>query len=117
MDVVTSAFLMRNVTDIRAALGEQRRIIQPGGRLLILEIPRPPSSIWGKIFRVYFHRVVPWVGSIISGQPDAYTYLPQSAESFLRPDQLAATMQSVGLQQVEYRTYMFGTIALHVGIK
>lgn len=116
-DAVASAFLMRNVVDVPAALAEQRRVTRPGGRVLVLDVPRPPDTLWGEMFRFYFYQVVPRLGGLISGQPDAYHYLPRSADSFLRPKQLAALMESAGLRQVSYRMLMLGTVALHVGVK
>jgi demethylmenaquinone methyltransferase/2-methoxy-6-polyprenyl-1,4-benzoquinol methylase len=116
-DAVASGFLMRNVTDVAAALAEQRRVTRPSGRVLVLDVPRPPDTLLGRLFRFYFHQIVPRLGGLISGQPDAYAYLPRSAEAFLRPDELAAVMESVGLRQVRYRMLMLGTVALHVGVK
>lgn len=116
-DAVTSAFLMRNVTDVAATLSEQRRVTRPGGRVVALDVPRPPNTIWGRLFRFYFHQVVPRLGGLISGHRDAYAYLPQSADAFLRPDQLANVMEATGLRQVHYRMLMAGTVALHVGVK
>jgi demethylmenaquinone methyltransferase/2-methoxy-6-polyprenyl-1,4-benzoquinol methylase len=116
-DAVASAFLMRNVTDGAAALAEQRRVVHPGGRVLVLDVPRPPDTLWGGLFRIYFHQIVPRLGGLISGQTEAYSYLPRSADAFLRPAELAAVMEAVGLRQVRYQTLMLGTVALHVGIK
>lgn len=116
-NAVVSGFLMRNVTDVSQALAEQRRVCKPGGRVLVLEIPRPPDTLGGALFRLYFHRVVPVVGGLISGQPDAYAYLPASADRFLRPDELKAKMEQIGLRQVSYTMLMVNTVALHVGIK
>ncbi len=114
---VASGFLMRNVIDVSAALAEQARVTRPGGRVLVLDVPRPPDTMGGRVFRFYFHQVVPRVGGLISGQRDAYTYLPRSADSFLRPDELAAVMESVGLHDVRYQMLMLGTVALHIGVK
>ena len=116
-DAVASGFLMRNVVDVAAALAEQRRVARPGGRVLVLDIPRPPDTLWGGMFRFYFHQIVPRLGGLISGQTDAYAYLPRSADSFLRPAELAAAMEAVGLGHVRYRMLMLGTVALHIGIK
>ena len=116
-DAVTSGFLMRNVTDLAQALAEQIRVCKPGGRVLILEIPRPADDLIGRLFRAYFHNVVPVLGGLISGQQDAYSYLPASADAFLRPDELQAAMGQAGLQRVTYTMLMFNTVALHVGIK
>jgi demethylmenaquinone methyltransferase/2-methoxy-6-polyprenyl-1,4-benzoquinol methylase len=116
-DAVASGFLMRNVVDVGMALAEQTRVARPGGRVLVLDVPRPPDTLGGKMFRFYFHRIVPRLGGLISGQPDAYGYLPRSADSFLRPSQLAGVMEAAGLRQVRYEMLMLGTVALHVGVK
>lgn len=116
-DAVASGFLMRNVTSVPLALAEQRRVCKPGGRVLILEIPRPADNLFGRLFRLYFHRVVPVVGGLISGQRDAYKYLPASADVFLRPHELKAEMEKAGLRDVRYTMLMMNTVALHVGIK
>jgi demethylmenaquinone methyltransferase/2-methoxy-6-polyprenyl-1,4-benzoquinol methylase len=116
-DAVASGFLLRNVTSVPAALAEQRRVCKVGGRVLVLEIPRPADNWWGRLFRFYFHRIVPILGGLISGQPDAYTYLPASADVFLRPDELKTEMEKIGLHNVHYTVLMFNTVALHVGIK
>ena len=116
-DAVASGFLMRNVTNLRQALAEQIRVYKPGGRVLILEIPQPADTLTGKLFRLYFHNVVPVVGGLISGQRDAYSYLPASADAFLRPNELESEMQAAGLHDVSYTMLMLNTVALHVGVK
>lgn len=116
-DAVVNGFLMRNVTSVAQALAEQVRVCKPGGRLLILEIPRPAANLPGQAFRLYFHHVVPVVGGWISGQPDAYRYLPASADAFLRPNELKRAMEQAGLHDVRYQMLMFNTVALHVGTK
>jgi demethylmenaquinone methyltransferase/2-methoxy-6-polyprenyl-1,4-benzoquinol methylase len=84
---------------------------------VILEIPRPADTLFGHLFRLYFHHVVPVVGGLISGQKDAYAYLPASADAFLRPEALKAMMEGVGLKAVNYQMLMWNTVALHVGQK
>jgi len=116
-DAVVSGFLLRNVVDVRRALAEQTRVCRPGGRVVALDVPRPADTFFGRLFQFYFHRIVPLVGGVISGQRDAYTYLPASADAFLRPDELQEVMEEVGLRRVRYRMLMFGTVALHVGEK
>ena len=116
-DAVVSGFLMRNVTDVSQALQEQVRVCKPGGRVLILEIPRPPDNLLGRLFRLYFHNIVPLIGGLITGQPDAYSYLPASADAFLSPAELKSRMEQAGLRQVRYSLLMFNTVALHEGVK
>jgi len=116
-DAVTSGFLMRNVIDVRRALAEQTRVCRRGGRVVILEIPRPAETLFGHLFRLYFHNIVPVIGGVISGQKDAYAYLPSSADAFLRPAELKTLMEQSGLTQVTYQMLMLNTVALHVGVK
>jgi demethylmenaquinone methyltransferase/2-methoxy-6-polyprenyl-1,4-benzoquinol methylase len=116
-DAVVSGFLMRNVTDISQALLEQVRVCKPQGRVLILEIPRPPDNLFGRLFRLYFHNIVPLLGGLITGQSEAYNYLPASAEAFLTPDELKTRLERAGLRQVHYSLLMLNTVALHVGVK
>ena len=116
-DAACSGFMMRNVVDIRAAFAEQARAVKSGGRVVCLEITLPRTPIFGQLFRFYFFKVVPFVGGLISGRPEAYTYLPHSALAFPRPAELARIMASVGLHDVRYRLAMFGTVAVHWGTK
>ena len=110
---VTSAFLLRNLEDLAAGLAEMRRVTQPGGRVVTLEITRPATPVWSQIFGVYFHRVVPAVGAMVARDRSAYTYLPESVDRFLLPDDLAALMRRVGFGDVSYRRVGLGTIAVH----
>jgi len=116
-DAVTSGFLLRNVTDIPAVLAEQLRVVKPGGRMICLEISRPPRSPILPLYRLYFHCIVPLIGQLISGNRSAYTYLPRSADNFLAPDELAELMRRARWRQVQYRRLMLGTVAIHSGVK
>lgn len=116
-DAVVSGFLLRNVINLQQALQEQMRVCRPGGQVVSLEIPRPADTLFGRLFKIYFHKVVPFLGGLISGQPDAYQYLPASADTFVRPEVLKQVMQRVGLQDVTYQLLMFNTVAIHVGTK
>ena len=68
--------MMRNVVDIRAAFAEQVTAVKPGGRVVCFEITLPRTPVFGQLFRFYFFKVVPFVGGVISGRREAYTYLP-----------------------------------------
>ncbi len=114
-DAVTSGFLLRNVTDIDAALREQARVTKPGGRVVCLETVPPSRSLLGPLFRIYFFRVVPLLGSLLSPNGRAYHYLPHSTLHFPPPEELARRMERAGLRHVFYVTRMLGTVAIHVG--
>jgi demethylmenaquinone methyltransferase/2-methoxy-6-polyprenyl-1,4-benzoquinol methylase len=116
-DAVVSGFMMRNVTDIAGAFGEQRRVIRPGGRVVCLEITRPMLPLWRDAYRAIFGQLLPLATGLLSGQPDAYRYLPASLNSFVNAEELRAIMRSVGLRGVGYQTTMFGTVAIHVGVR
>jgi demethylmenaquinone methyltransferase/2-methoxy-6-polyprenyl-1,4-benzoquinol methylase len=116
-DAVTSGFMLRNVIDVPRSLAEQRRVIKHGGRMVCLEISRPPRNLLLPFYRFYFHRIVPFVGGLVSGNRGAYTYLPQSADEFLSPEELADLMRQAGWREVRYRKLMMGTVAIHSGIK
>ena len=113
---VTSAFLLRNLADLRAGLAEMRRVTTPGGLVVALEITRPAVPGWDRIFGVYFHRVVPAVGALVARDRVAYTYLPESVDRFVTPAELAGLMREAGLERVTWRRLGLGTIALHVGV-
>ncbi len=116
-DAACSGFMMRNVVDIAQAFAEQRRVVRPGGKVVCLEISRPRRGMWRPLFHLYFHHIVPWMGALIGGARDAYTYLPNSTLTFPDADTLAHIMRQVGLNHVYYKKLMFGTIAIHVGTK
>ncbi len=116
-DAACSGFMMRNVVDIRSAFAEQARVVKPGGRVVCLEISLPSTPGFSQLFRLYFFKLVPLIGGLISGQREAYTYLPNSAVPLPRPAALAKTMEAVGLRDVHYRMAMLGTVSIHWGTK
>jgi demethylmenaquinone methyltransferase/2-methoxy-6-polyprenyl-1,4-benzoquinol methylase len=115
-DAAVSGFMMRNVTDVATAFSEQRRVVRPGGRVVCLEITHPRLPVWRDIYRWIFGSAMPKVTGLLSGQPDAYRYLPTSLRGFVGADELKAIMERVGLRGVGYQTMMLGTVAIHVGI-
>jgi len=116
-DAASSGFMMRNVVDIRLAFAEQARVVRPGGHVVCLEITLPRAALFGRLFRFYFFHIVPMIGRLITGHGEAYTYLPASALAFPRPPELKAIMVSAGLKEVNYRTAMLGTVAIHWGTR
>jgi demethylmenaquinone methyltransferase/2-methoxy-6-polyprenyl-1,4-benzoquinol methylase len=116
-DAVVSGFLMRNVTDIQQALKEQYRTLKPGGRIVILDTTRPKKNILSPFIWLHMHFIIPTVGGLLSGERDAYNYLPDTTENFLTAEQLAARMIAVGFRKVDFKRLMFGTIGMHWGEK
>ncbi|MGD0003345.1 MAG: ubiquinone/menaquinone biosynthesis methyltransferase [Anaerolineaceae bacterium] len=112
-DAVVSGFLLRNVVDLPQALSEQQRVLKSGGSLVALDTTRPRRSLLTPLIRFYMHTIIPFLGKIISGQADAYRYLPETSEGFLPAEQLQAQIAAAGFRQVEFRRLMFGTIAIH----
>lgn len=115
-DIVSVAFGLRNMTHKEAALAEMRRVLRPGGRLLVLEF----SKVWEPLtpfYDLYSFKVLPWLGSKIAKDPDSYRYLAESIR--VHPDQetLKAMMEQAGLQRVEYFNMAAGVVALHRGYK
>ena len=116
-DGVVTGFALRNVTDIPAAFAEMARVTRPGGRLACLEITRPQIPLFRQLFGWYFYRLVPIIGGIVSGKRSAYTYLPHSLTAFPGPAEIAGIMHGVGWDDVSFRRLMFGTVAIHVGVR
>jgi demethylmenaquinone methyltransferase/2-methoxy-6-polyprenyl-1,4-benzoquinol methylase len=116
-DAVVSGYLLRNVVDLQRALREQYRVLKPGGRLVALDTTRPRKNWLAPFIHFYMRYVIPLLGGIITGQRDAYTYLPTTSESFLSAEELAARLAAVGFKQVGYQRRMFGTMAIHWAVK
>jgi len=112
---VASAFLLRNLADLAAGLAEMRRVTAPGGAVVALEITQPTLPGWRQAFQLYFHHVVPAIGALVSGNRDAYTYLPQSVERFVTPQDLGRLMGSVGLRDIRISRVGLGTVTIHAG--
>lgn len=118
-DAVVSGYLVRNVIDIPRTLAEQKRILKPGGRIVILDTTPPPDNLLKPFIQLHLNVVIPLLGRLVGGKAaaDAYSYLPESTQAFKTPEELAALMQTAGFQNVSYKTFMFGTMAVHRGEK
>ncbi|ADB54325.1 bifunctional demethylmenaquinone methyltransferase/2-methoxy-6-polyprenyl-1,4-benzoquinol methylase UbiE [Conexibacter woesei] len=110
----TVGFGARNFSDLEQGLREMRRVVRPGGKVVVLEITTPTRPPLSTFYRLWFDRVVPGLGRF-AGDSDAYTYLPSSVRRFPGPHELAAALARSGLTNVRYVLTAGGIIAMHVG--
>jgi demethylmenaquinone methyltransferase / 2-methoxy-6-polyprenyl-1,4-benzoquinol methylase len=116
-DLVTTAFGFRNLANYENGLKEIRRVLKDGGTLAILEFTEPPPGLTGDLYRWYCRTVLPRIGGLLSGNPNAYKYLPASVARFFHADELASVMRKAGFASVDYQLWTMGSVALHTGIK
>jgi demethylmenaquinone methyltransferase/2-methoxy-6-polyprenyl-1,4-benzoquinol methylase len=116
LDLITTAFGFRNLTNYRDGLAEFYRVLAPGGQLGILDFAEPGGLI-GKLYAFYFRRVLPAIGSRLSGVSGPYAYLPSSVERFPPPAKLLATMREIGFTDVSWTPYSFGIAGLYRGTR
>ena len=112
-DAATVGFGVRNLADLEGGLRELARVLQPGGKLAVLEITRPRGAL-KPFFQLWFDVLVPLAGRILPGGK-AYTYLPASVRRFPGPDDLSRLLERAGFEGVRYRLLGGGSVALHVG--
>ena len=116
-DCVTIAFGLRNVTDKPAALASMRRVLRPGGRLLVLEFSKPVVPGLKPVYDVYSFSVLPWLGKRIAGDSDSYQYLAESIRRFPDQETLCNMMREAGLEDCRYHNLSGGIVALHKGFR
>jgi len=115
-DAATVGFGARNFADLERGVAEMARVVRPGGRVVILEITTPTRAPLSTFFAVWFDRIVPLLGRLVS-EPQAYAYLPSSVRRFPAPEALAAVLAGAGLRDVRWILTAGGIIALHVGTR
>ena len=112
----TVGFGIRNFVDVPEALREMARVVKPGGRVTILEIVRVDGTgPVARLFPLYFRHVTPSLGALLAGDREAYTYLPESVESFQSAREIATMMEDAGLHNVTFRSLALGSVAIHMG--
>ena len=114
-DVATIAFGLRNLSNVENGLKELSRVLKPGGWVAVLEFSRPSNAVLRPLFNVYFRKLLPWMGGLISGSRSAYTYLPASVQKFPDQSQLSLLMEQAGFDRVGYENLTGGIAALHMG--
>ena len=114
-DVATVAFGIRNVADRAAGLRELARVVRPGGRVLVLELSMPPGPVLGRLYRLYFDRVLPGIGRLVSGDAAAYRYLPDTVMAWPEPEEFAREFEAAGLRECGFERLTRGICALHWG--
>jgi demethylmenaquinone methyltransferase/2-methoxy-6-polyprenyl-1,4-benzoquinol methylase len=115
-NLVTSAFGFRNLADYDAGLLEIARVLAPGGKCGILDFGAP-AGIIGKCYRIYFKKILPAIGTVLSGVRGPYAYLPASVERFPSPDEMLGRMHQAGFREVSWTPYTFGVAGLYRGVK
>lgn len=113
----TVGFGVRNLGDLDRGLEELHRVLRPGARLVILEFTVPPNPVVRALYMLYFTRILPLVGRVVSGHPWAYRYLPESVREFPGPEALARRMEAAGFRDTRWLLLTLGIAAIHVGVR
>lgn len=117
IDAIAISFGFRNLANYRAGLVELHRVLKSGGMLAILEFSQPPNALVHSVYSVYSRFVLPFIGGVISGSRQAYSYLPESIRKFPDAQALGLLMTETSFRQVRYCLLTSGIAALHIGIR
>lgn len=116
-DALTIAFGLRNLSNWNDGLIELKRIIKPGGKLVVLEFSEPIVPGFRQLYSFYFNKVLPKIGGVFSGEQSAYQYLSDSVSKFPNQKELQMMMLEIGFADVEYKNLTGGIAAIHIGTK
>ena len=116
-DAVIVAFGVRNFEDLRKGLKEMNRVLKPGGVVTILEFSRLRTFPFKQLFNLYFTQILPRIGSLISKDQSAYTYLPESVQAFPDGEDFLKILKETGYTQTEWKSLTFGVSAIYVASK
>lgn len=110
------AFGIRNVSDISKALSEMKRVVRIGGKVVVLEFSRPTNPIFRYLYYIYFRKILPFVGTLISKKSGAYSYLPSSVMAFPERCEFVELMRKSQLEDIRYYDLTFGIVTVYVGV-
>lgn len=113
----TIGFAMRNVDSVERTLAEMTRAVEPGGRVVCLELAKPQGPLFKRVYNLYFYRMLPLVGGLVNRSKEPYAYLPASLKTFHSREELSRVMTKVGLADIEVHDLTGGIVAVHVGTK
>jgi len=114
-DVCSVSFGIRNVEERGGCMREMKRVLRPGGQVLILEFSMPPGRVFGWIYRTYFTRILPGIGRLVSKDDDAYSYLPRTVLAWPKPAELQTELEAAGFTECGHELLSFGIACLHWG--
>ena len=114
-DLASVAFGVRNLADPDAGLRELARVVRPGGVVLVLEFSPPPTGLVGTAYRAYFQRLLPLVGGLVSGDREAYRYLPRTVTAWPGPREVLGKLEAAGLRDCGFESLSMGIASLHWG--
>ncbi len=114
-DAITIGYGLRNVADLPKALSEMRRVLAPGGRLVVLDFGKPANPVAAWLYNAFLHTVMPVMGTLFHGDPETYLYIPESLRKFPAQKGVEELMREAGFVRARYQNRLLGTMGLNVG--
>lgn len=116
-DGAMTAFVLRNVSDLPLFFTEAHRVLKPRGKLVSLDMFPPTTGWFAKLYSIYFYRMMPWIGGLLSNDRQAYQYLSDSVRRFHSPETVATMIAATGFEDVALRKFLCGAVCMHVAVK